>query len=76
MNDQRKQELRDLRVKCAQHFAMLCQTFDNLPPKVDRVAWAKDVQKRTAVLDELAMKTQDVFQGSELGSNGRKSDVF
>ena len=60
----------------AQHLAMLCQTFDNPQlPKVDMVAWVKYVQKLTVVLDELVMKTQDVFQGNELGSNGRRNDV-
>ena len=61
MTEHQEQKLKSLKVKFAQHCALLRQTFDN-SPRADTSSWADNVQKQTAILDGLAMEIQDVFK--------------
>ena len=72
MTEQKKQELNSLKVKFAQHLALLRQTFDDSPKAVTLSSWADEVQKQTAILDGLAVALQDVFR-NELSSGKGES---
>lgn len=61
MTEDQEQKLKDLKVKFAQHYATLRQTFDN-SPQPNTLAWAKDVRRLTEVLDGLAIEIQEVVE--------------
>ena len=65
MTEQKKEELRNLQMKFAQHCAMLGQTFDN-SPRPDTSAWADDVRKLTETPDGLAMEIQKLFESEKM----------
>ena len=61
------EELRNLKVKFAQHCAMLRQAFDN-SPRPDTLSWADDLQKQTEILNGLAIQIQEVFDREDEGT--------
>jgi len=61
MTEDQEQKLTDLKVKFAQHYATLRQTFDN-SPQPNTLALATVVRRLTEVLDGLAIDIREVLK--------------